>query len=310
MNLDKFHVVCMISNPANYQRRYDLYRDFKRHMDESGINFWTAEVAQRDHPHYITDASDPRVLQLKTSEVLWHKERALSLLVAKLPSDWEYVCWIDADIEFPNWRGNHAWYAETWRMLQLYKVVQLWHNCVDMGPKQEIVQIHKGFAFCYNMGYEPNSSYGGPFWHPGYAWGFRREAWVGLPDWAILGAGDHHMATAMIGQVGRSIHGKCTGPYFDKLFAYQNVCERTIRRDMGFVPNTILHHWHGKKKDRRYQDRWDILTRNKFDPNTDLTQDYQGLYKLVDHGDVRSIKLKQEIRQYFFMRNEDSIDLD
>ncbi len=310
MDLSKFHVICMISNPANFARRYELYEQTRRHMLECGLNFWTAEIAHGTHPFYVTDASDPYDLQLRTNEVLWHKEQALNLLVQRLPSDWEYVCWIDADIEFPNWRGEHAWYKEAWRQLQIYKVVQLFHSCIDLGPRNEVVQIHKGFAFCYQMGIEQDIKYGGAFWHPGYCWGYRRDAWVGLPGWAILGSGDHSAALAMVGQVDKSVHGKMSGPYFTKMRAYQNVCERTIRHDIGFVSNTILHNWHGKKKDRRYQERWSILTNNQFNPDYDLTTDYQGLYKLVDHHDARSIKLKNDIRNYFFSRNEDSVDLD
>lgn len=311
MRLDKFHVLTTIFNPANFDRRIELYNNFKMHMADAGVQLWTVEVAQGDNPFRVTDPSDPRNLQLRTNEVLWHKERSLNLLAQRLPSDWEQVCWIDADVEFPNWRGEHAWYREAWRQLQLYKIVQLFHTCIDLGPNYEVLETHKSFGYCYDMGFPFGSKYG-PFFHPGYAWACTREAWDGmggLIDWAILGSGDHSMATAWIGKVDASIHGKMSGAYFDRMRAYQNVCERTIRLDIGFSANTILHYWHGKKKDRRYQDRWKILTDNKFDPNTDLKTDYQGLYQLVDHHDQRSVDLKRGVRQYFFMRNEDSVDL-
>ena len=56
-------------------------------------------------------------------------------------------------------------------------------------------------------------------------------------------------------------------------------------------------------------DRWKILTENQFNPNTDIKRDWQGLFQLEDHGDMRSIKLRDDIRKYFRARNEDSIDL-
>lgn len=308
MDLSKFHVITTIFNPARYKRRMDLYFKFANHMRECGLNFHTVEVAQRDTPYAIGSAE----LQLRTHEVLWHKERALNLLIQRLPDDWEYLAWIDADLEFINWRGDHAWYLETIRQLQLYKIVQLFHNCIDLGPNDEVLNVHKGFGYSYQMGFPYGKKYG-HFWHPGYAWACRRDAYEGmggLIDWGILGAGDHHMATAWIGRVKDSIHGKASGPYFDKLYAYERACKNTIRHDVGYVPNTILHFWHGKKRDRRYQDRWDILTKNAFNPSWDLKPASNGLYSLVDHHDQRSIDLKNQIRQYFHARNEDSIDLD
>lgn len=312
MNPQKFHVLCTYFNPARFTRRIELHKAFEQHMTECGLNLWVVEVAQGDMPFVVTEAGNPRHLQLRTNSVLWHKERSLNLLAQRLPHDWEKLAIIDADVEFPNWRGDHSWFLETMRQLELYKVVQLFHNCIDLGPKNEIVQIHKGFAFCYDMGYEFQSKYG-PFFHPGYAWAYRRDAWDamgGLIDWAILGSGDHSMATAFIGRVKDSVHGKMSSPYLDSMINWQNVVEKTVRRDIGFVSNTILHNWHGRKKDRRYQERWAILTDNQFNPLTDIKPDYQGLYQLVDHGDQRSINLRNQVRQYFFSRNENSVDLD
>lgn len=310
MRLDKFHVITTIFNPAAFDTRIALYNAFKQHMSDSGVRLWTVEVAQGATPFAVTEAGDPYALQLRTSEILWHKERSLNLLAQRLPHDWEYLCWVDADIEFPNWRKGKSWVEDTWSALQIYKIVQLFHTCLDLGPNYEVLDKHTGFGYSYQMGAPFTPGYG-TFWHPGYAWGCTREAWDGmggLVDFAVLGAGDHHMATAWIGKVDVSIHGKMSGPYFDKLRQYQAVCEKAIRQDIGFVSNTILHYWHGKKKDRRYQDRWKILTGNAFDPSADIKNDYQGLYQLVDHHDQRSINLKQAVRQYFFMRNEDSID--
>jgi len=57
--------------------------------------------------------------------------------------------------------------------------------------------------------------------------------------------------------------------------------------------------------DRHYSDRWKILVDNKYNPESDLKRDAQGLYSLTD----RSPGLRDGIRTYFRSRNEDSIDL-
>jgi hypothetical protein len=87
---------------------------------------------------------------------------------------------------------------------------------------------------------------------------------------------------------------------------WENRAEKHIRRNVGYVPGLLLHHWHGKKRDRKYADRWKIIIDNDYDPHYDLKEDWQGLWQLTD----RSFKLRDDIRAYFRSRNEDSIDLD
>ena len=62
--------------------------------------------------------------------------------------------------------------------------------------------------------------------------------------------------------------------------------------------------WHGKKKDRGYSWRSNVLVKNNYDPDTDIKKDWQGIYALTGN----KIKFRDELVQYFKSRNEDSID--
>lgn len=122
-------------------------------------------------------------------------------------------------------------------------------------------------------------------------------------------AGDRHMALFYIGK-GQASLNKNLHPHYHSMVAdWEERAAKYVRRDMGYVPGTILHAWHGKKKDRKYAERWEILVENQYSPWRDLKPDWQGLYQLVDHGDRRSLQLRDDIRRYFRSRNEDSIDL-
>jgi hypothetical protein len=303
------HVISVISNPVGYASRYKLYNEYAKHMAHFNINLITVELAFGDRPFEIT-TQHPNNVQLRTWDEIWHKENMINIGISRLPPDWEYVAWVDADIHFT----NSKWVEQTISALQHHMVVQLFQNAIDLGPNGEVVETHGGFGYLYSQGRSNKltSQYGyGDFMHSGYAWAARREAidhMGGLLEWPILGSADHHMALAMIGQVKYSYPGGININYIDRLNQFQANCERYIRRDIGYVPGTITHFWHGKKASRQYQSRWDILIKNQYDPDIDIKKDWQGVLQLVDHGDLRSINLRNDIRKYFRQRSEDSID--
>lgn len=304
--LSKFYVICVVSNPVMYQSRYRLYEKFKAHMLASGVNLFTVELQMGDRAFQITEACNPMNLQLRTWDELWHKENMINLAIARLPRDWEYCAWIDADLEFV----NKNWPFDTVQRLQHYMFVQMFQNAVDIGPNGETLYMHDGFIWGYLNGKPPGKKYHN-IGHPGYCWAARREAidYVGqLFDVGILGAGDRHMATSLIGEAVNSFPSnnatELSSEYVRHLYRWQDRCTKYIKHDVGFVPGTILHDFHGKKKDRGYQDRWQILIKNGYDPELDLIRDWQGVYQLSD----RSMKLRDDIRRYFRSRNEDSID--
>lgn len=313
----ELHVVTPVSNPARYHSRYRLYRQFEERLRATpGVKLHTVEIAYGDRQHEVTEAGNPYHLQLRTWSELWNKENAINLGVAhavRLHPEIRYIAWLDADIQFV----NPHWAQDTMHQLQHHPVVQVFRDCVDLGPRGEVLQTHLSFCHQHVSGVpriiERAHGYGegrkGVFPHPGFGWAARREAWDamgGLIDWAILGAGDHHMALAMVGLGHLSMPGGVSDAYRRRVATFQSRCERFLRRDVGFVDGTILHHWHGKKRDRGYTTRWKILTDHKFDPDQHIFRDAQGLYQL----DPDQIGLRDGIRRYLKSRNEDSIDID
>jgi hypothetical protein len=340
------YVVTPIFNQVRYKSRWKHYERFARHVVDSGAVLVTVEAAFGERHHALdagvshdgigfparapTFAPDPEHTRtthphiyhrVRTSSEIWIKENLINLGVARLPPDWKYVAWVDADVQFarPNWVG------ETIHQLQHYALVQMFSEAQDVGPRYASLGISRGFGWSHVKGlpmppkrpgdytYLPHSYYPGvPGWHSGYAWAARRDAWDalgGLIDFAMMGAADNHMAHALIGEVDRTIHGKLAPRYKEKLREWQFRAERHIRRNVGYVSGLLVHYWHGRKVDRRYRHRWRILTDNHFDPDLDLKPDWQGLLQLVDRGDARSIRLRDQARAYFRARNEDSIEL-
>jgi hypothetical protein len=297
--MESLYAITTVSNPNRYKTRYQLYKEFARSVSVSGVRLLTVEVAFRERPFAVTKPGNPWHVQLRTCHELWHKENMINIALGRLPESWQYVAWIDADVAF----ARRDWPTETVHQLQHHPFVQLFSMAMDLQHCYEPFQKHRGFAWSHRKGLPIASC------HPGFAWAARRDAINqvgGLIEVDIVGGADRHMATAMVGKVETSIPANCTPAYAAELLRWQERCHNHVRNNIGYVEGLLLHYWHGKKRERHYDSRREILTRNQYDPSLDLKKDCCGLWQLTD----RNSQLRDEIREYFGSRNEDSIDLD
>jgi hypothetical protein len=320
-------VVAVVSNPCRYRSRYDLYRAFERHMHDSGVRLTTVELAFGERPWEITKPDNPRHVQLRTNFELWHKENLINLGVQRLPRDWKYVAWIDADLTF----ARPDWAQETLHQLQHHAILQLFSHAIDLGSNHAPLSWFYGdgikpasWGFCHQNGLPKANTdlkksllenkmsvetcgYGlvaaEYYWHPGFAWACRRETWEalgGLIDFSILGAADYLMASAITGDL--TLSDWLAPSYRAPILEWQARADRYVQGDLGYVDGLILHHWHGPKAKRGYRDRWRIFHDHGFDPDRDLKRDWQGLWQLTE----RSPGLRDDIRGYFRQRDEDA----
>ena len=316
---ERLHVVTMLENPLRWRSRYWNYWMFERECEAAGAILYTAEVAFGERHFEVTQAGNPRHLQLRTASEIWHKENALNLLMQRLPTEAKYVAWIDADVKF----SRPDWAQETLQLLQHYDVLQMFSHAQDVGPDYEPLTTTPGFLYKWvtdrpsphepafmeeKAAYGYYSVHSGQFWHPGFAWAAKRSALekVGmLIDHAILGQGDWHMASALVGQVQRSLYSGYSPAYIRRCREWQERAEMYIRRNVGYLPGLVNHLFHGAKRDRSYDQRWKFLAQAGYDPERDLKKDWQGLHQLTD----RSVILRDGIRQYARTRKEDSTEV-
>lgn len=264
MRADLLHVVTAVANPVRWKSRISLYHEFERHMLDSGVKLTTVECAYGERPFEL---SNPHVNHVKVranpAALVWNKENLLNIGVSRLPPEAKYIGTFDADITF----RRKDWAAETVHALQHYPVVQPWSDCYDLGPNGEHIEAHRSFC---RLVHEKKPIVQGPnavngpykFGHPGYAWAWTRQAleWVGgLVETAGLGAGDHHMAMALIGRVDDSIPGNIGDAYKKPLRLWQARAMPHIARSISYIAGTIEHGFHGPKAKRAYVDRWGVL---------------------------------------------------
>jgi hypothetical protein len=299
------YVVTPIINPSRYRSRFSLYRNFERYITDTGAILYTVEAAYGDRDFEITDAANPRHIRLRTSHEIWHKENLINLGVSRLPTDWKYVAWIDADVQF----ARPDIVAETIHQLQHFSVVQMFAQATDLGPRHEPLRSFEGFVAQWRQrnGTVCPRTEQYPSRHPGYAWACRRDAWDhlgGLIDFGIVGSADRYMACGLIGEIAQSLSAdivRCCPVYTEWCLEWQARAETYIKRNIGFVDGLLLHYFHGAKKNRGYISRSAMLWKNRFDPAKDIKRDWQGLWQLTD----RKIGLRDQLRAYFRGRDED-----
>ena len=65
----------------------------------------------------------------------------------------------------------------------------------------------------------------------------------------------------------------------------------------------LFRSWHGSLENRKYKERWSILTDNKFDPLVDIGLTDEGTLRLTPQGQ----RLEKDLKKYFLERKEDSV---
>lgn len=288
------YVILPYFNFCAFKRRRELFINF---VNEISKNYkLKIVIVELLGPASLPKLKTWKHLKFNSEDKLWVKENLINKGIESLPKSWENVAWIDADIQFLNKR----WVEDTIHELQKSDLVQMWHSAVNLGPCGETLKVDKSFGFMAAGGGAPSKIYDN--WHPGYAWACNRRFYnrIGaLIDWAILGSADRHMAMAMIGKAELSGPGNMHPHYLDMLEEFQN---RVKGMHLGWITGTIIHQWHGSFVNRRYKERWEILTKNRYDPFLDIGTTNEGIIELTTRGK----RLEPYINEYFTGRQEDS----
>ena len=300
----QLHVVCCISNPCGYHRRFELAKEFCARMRRHpSVLLYVVELAYAGQDFHVTDSSDQAHWQLRADDTppLWHKENLINMAVRKLlPESWKAFAWIDADVEFL----SPHWASDALRLLNgASDVVQLWSHAMDLDARGSTMHVYSSFCFraCeYDLRYGKGSH---NYANPGFAWAMTRLAFErtgGLYERGILGAGDHYMSLAFVGRAKEAINSKQHSGYLESLLQYERRA-RGLR--LGYVPGVLRHFFHGPKKARGYNDRWKILVKHAYNPSAHVVARADGLL-LPSATCPRG--LTDDIVQYFAQRDEDA----
>jgi hypothetical protein len=120
--------------------------------------------------------------------------------------------------------------------------------------------------------------------HSGYAWAMTRDAydWLGgLFEQGGMGSGDHHMAPGLIGHAHASMPGGAAEAYRREVMRWQDRALRQVNRNIGYVPGTVEHLFHGRKCGRRCRSRREMFVHHASNPHEDLKRNSFGVLEFA-----------------------------
>lgn len=291
-------------NPTNSLSRYENYCAFRSNLITQNIPLLTVELAFNDEPYVLKDKEDAEILiQVRSSSVMWHKERLLNIGLKHLPLECEKVCWMDCDIIFL----NQKWVNQTETMLDKYLLVFPYRHMQFRTAFAKPLKMVPSFGSCCMDDPKSPDVRDASIGTWGYACAMRVEMLRrlgGFYDCDIVGGGHRFMAY-MMGQT-KPDPTEYSQKHYEHLSGYLKAREafRMQPYHIGAINGDIVHLWHGSVKDRQYVERYQILINLKYDPVEVLDENPDGCYEFKPQ--YRK-KYNAAIKNFFQNRREDNI---
>lgn len=284
------HVILVVYSPFGQNHRCKLAQECIQRMESfENVSLHVVELIypNQDFMLILKNKKNHLKLKLQDNLYIWSKENLINIAVRQLlPSNWKYMAWIDADIEFENknWDNNVLSYFISYN----YDVLQLFSVCKFLNAK-DFIHLKKGVIS--NNGKGSN----------GYAWACTRKLYDrigGLFEYSIIGGGDSIFLKCLYSNINELLfdnlhkYNECLIQYYNKFYDIK----------YGFVPLVIIHHYHGDIVNRCYNSRYQILIKNNYDPNIHIMKENNLGLLLFNKEEYE--EFHQEIVDYFKIRKE------
>lgn len=249
---------------ANYWRS-------RLNWEAAGAVVFTVESAVTGTP-FATPEKNAWHLRRPHGAHPWIKEHLLNYGLKRIPSRFDKIAWIDADVLFE----GLDWPDKTCELLEQTPLLQMFDQA---GWGLEDGSVEFWMASCVANASRRGSIYTPPYYfynHPGFAWAGTRDFFRttdGLFYRAGSMSGDAIMAAAF---------GLMAPPawFISESLAYKT-WQAAARAAVPGIPGYLqgqrcLHLWHGPVHERRYWEFDSALARVNFSPDLDLTVDEDG----------------------------------
>ncbi len=290
-------------NPKGHKHKADYYRIFKNNIQRQGLKLVTVECAIKGAPFVLKPDDADILIQVRSDSILWHKERLLNIGFERLPSDCDKIVLADSDIIFL----DDDWLQKACDMLENYECIKPFYQAIRLTKKtsNKILRERKYYPSDehYYKEVELNYNFNPEFrfnYSPVFAWVMRKEIFDGLGfyDRMVIGSGDTIMTAAFHNS---SSPLKNSSPALDAdIIVWCNKINERMTGRLAHQDGTILHLFHGKKKNRNYYHRNAVLEKYDFQPHDDIKLNADKCWEWA----TPKKELHQELELYFLSRNE------
>jgi hypothetical protein len=275
--------ICIVLfNPAKSKRIIENYYKMISHLKKYKV--YTLELVYDGRQKEIPPQSGVHHAYCKS--VMFHKENLCRILETKVSSKYKKIAFIDADLI---WDPDSNWYEKALVALDTHDIVQLFDKAIWQNASEQAYMERQSVAKMKSEIYDSS-------FHPGFAWGFRREWYkkAGFFDLAVTGSGDTLSVIKWM--------GKQTSPTF------KSIPLPSVQAYTEFLPGapkltclrnvTVRHLHHGSRKNRQYVERHSLL-----DTNTDIRKlVHKNVWGVYEWKDPKWSKIMLD---YFISRHDD-----
>ncbi|MDQ3076897.1 MAG: hypothetical protein M3Q63_02490 [bacterium] len=297
-------------NPEHYNNKHSNYRVFREHSKRQGLNLVTVELAFGNAPFELTQKDADILIQIRGTQknILWQKERLLHIALSYVPLTCTKIVWLDCDLIFK----NDAWIKETSEKLDVFFAVQPFEASVRLKKGLQSIDENtiqfgflphqKKYSSAYYKAYFKENDVNFAQSNPGYAWAMRRDKIekIGFYENMIVGGADVVMVEGIIG-INVENHFNLNVKMKEDMSNWIQRSQKELQGNVTYTSGTVLHLWHGSSMNRRYRDRYTILSAYDFDPCQDITIDSQHLLQWA----TNKPNLHKEVTRYFKLRDEE-----
>lgn len=282
-------------NPQRSKRRLDCYSLFASQFPAVGMDLFTIEG--------VTDTnqlSGKNVRHIQYGNTfIFAKENLLNILINSLPSKYEYIMWIDADVLI---------YSEdfTTKILEALRTKHIIQPCkllTYLGKDNTLQRIFPSITYLNEANHSCMGILNKAF--PGLAWAARRELLSisrGLYDKAIAGGGDCAWSKIIYNDT----NNENVKNWSEKMKKDVNDTTKSLHCKLhpaiGYVDTVMYHLYHGERHNRQYSKRHEILKKVNYDPQLHVSYSSNGAISFTIHAPEIMI---QRLTEYIFSRRED-----
>lgn len=282
---------CIITAKFNAEHSSNATRNlmrFLRYQEAADLPIFIAELAYGEQEHILPDGDHILKLRTEVSNRMWHKENLLNLVEQIVPSEFDSLIWVDADV----WFENKDWFKTTAAALDEYPVLQPYSNAIWTDSSGQIARVAASGA----------AQRGWPG-HAGFAWAAHRSLWesIGLYEKAIIGGSDTIMMNAWVGKIGNN-----ESDVYTEALAWQVAARDWLAHhdgSCGFIEGNLWHEWHGDRQHREYQARYERIR------GLDIAQNVRRNEEtgIMEFHELTPNCYKESIGEYFRDRREDGL---